>query len=133
MKTIKLSDVAILDSLLYLDFGTVQSDLHSDFLCTNISFNLKDLDVTFKSNKAVIHILLRNCYLNHASFQFGFESLTLDNFYRGRIEDNGVVVDIDSCNRKGFYFHFYEDVYLEVFAEEALASYEEETSEIDSF
>jgi hypothetical protein len=70
-----------------------------------------------------VEIVLTNAQIVKQEMHFNFNGpLTLDNFYKGRIEIQSNLQDFDSEGRSCFYVHFFEDVYLEILAKKVIAN-----------
>lgn len=115
---IDISDRPLLESLLNLDFSGLNIDLHNDFDCVGMRILKRDFSFYFlNSEKQKLEILLSDFKIVKQEVMFDFLGpITLDNFYRGRIECCDNLVDADVKGRHCFYFHFCENLYLEVLA-----------------
>ncbi|MBD2769591.1 hypothetical protein IC235_17010 [Hymenobacter sp. BT664] len=124
MKSIDLTPTPFFESVLNISFPGFNIDLHNDFDCVGISMIRDELKISLLSrDDSNLEIVLTNAEIVKMNMCFNFNGpLTLDNFYKGRIELKNTLQDFDSQGRCCFYMHFCEDVYLEILAEKVIVN-----------
>ena len=117
--TIELTDNLLFDNISFLKHENISMDIHNDY-------NFKEL--LFEHNRMILSFIKD---VNHLKFiEFIFEdieltkfkitqfeipdSITMDNFYRGKVESNGVLIEENSDKKKYYYLDFLEDIQIEL-------------------
>jgi hypothetical protein len=118
---IESSSINFLDNLAQHKFGSKHYDFHNDFECVKISFNQSDIKLlTLMFNHLIDKsVVLFNFYdADVVKFQLELETsaktLTLDNLYRGRFEENGHLSELSVNGCSYFYVDFYEGLLIEL-------------------
>jgi len=97
-------------------------NLHDDFECTQIKFvGESGLFVfTFKhlEERQFVELQFHNARLSSLDFNFPLNAnaSTLEIFYRGRFEEDGILKEVTINNEKIFYLEFNEGVAINLFA-----------------
>lgn len=107
-------------NLAQYDFDGRYYDFHSDYGCDNLSYSNEVLSISFKSLMGGFSLSLKFTEVEIVTLNFAnvkeFNSLTLDNLYRGRLEHDGELIEISGGGKGYFYLEFYEGQNLEFWA-----------------
>lgn len=113
---------------LFKDFTTVSAenkfiDLHNDYNCKSISYDsvAKVLKLFFEPcNSTENNLCLEFTEARIANFIFHLtcsqDASTLNAFYRGRFENEGVLLECSKSDERYFYIELQEEDKFEVFA-----------------
>jgi hypothetical protein len=126
MKIKDLTDSELFQSLIEIDFEGIYIDLHNNYDCIKVVYNNKNRQFSIfftsgnrENENSLITIQFDNT--SFETFELAFQSvngnLTLDNFYRGRFEDNGILKEHSSDGRNYFYLEFYEGCTVELLSD----------------
>ena len=98
-------------------------DLHNDYNCKIINYDLvvKVLKLIFepcRSNVNSLSLEFNEARISNFTFNFSYsqDANTLNAFYRGRFESDGLLLEYSKLNESYFYLDFQEDDKFEVFA-----------------
>lgn len=127
METSALIDVTnnhLFESILQFCYNDLTVDLHNDYKCYKYIYDSQKQEflVSFKEKKGEIFrvsIWFKYAIIKNLSYQFIIpaDHLTLDNFYRGRFEENGKLFETSSLGNY-YYIDFVEGINFELFAKE---------------
>ena len=97
-------------------------DLHNNYECKKIFFSDEILLITFENIWKEKSVSLKFTGVRISAIDFynskGTENLTIDNIYRGRFEENGILKEISEEEQAYFYLEFYEGQKIEFWAKE---------------
>ncbi|MEM6396129.1 MAG: hypothetical protein AAF741_07255 [Bacteroidota bacterium] len=113
----KAKDIELFKNLSQNTYNGIWIDFHNDFDCIKIITNSSLLKVVFREIQvaSIINIVFSDILIAKMElFNSGeVEHLTIDNLYRGRVEKNGRLIEIDKNERGYFYLEFYEGQKIE--------------------
>jgi hypothetical protein len=99
-------------------------NLHDDFECTQIQFvdesGLFVFTFTQLEERQVVELQFHNARLSNLDIHFPLNTnaSTLEIFYRGRFEEDGILQELTIDNEKIFYLEFNEGIVINLFAKE---------------
>ena len=116
----------LIEQLLCIDYQGQKIDLHNDYECVSLNYtSLSDFVLTFrgigsklKAHDISLNFLMATIIRMELDFGLPLSKLTLDNFHRARYEENGKLYDITADGRKCFVLEFYEDIHIELLAQD---------------
>ena len=121
MVTINAKNIELFKNLAQFEFDNIYYDFHNDFDCTKISLinNCIILLLKHTINNSIVELKFLNAEIFKLDFEFNIENnvLTLDNFYRGRFESNGELMEFNTEQKSFYYLEFYEGQTFELFCE----------------
>jgi hypothetical protein len=132
MKKIKILDIELFSSLIEFEIANSNIDLHNDYCCSKIQYNEETLFLLFttcsdaieeREIKLTFHEV--ELYKVNLEFERTKELITIDNFYRGRFENEGNLLDLSSDGKGYIYIEFYEGHSIEFSAKELVINEEE--------
>lgn len=96
-------------------------DLHNDFKCLYISFDLRlsklTMDFKHRTNNLMIHFTFNNAEILKYQFKPIVEELIVDQIYRGDCMDDNSESLVKSKDKGYFYISFIPDFDIELMAE----------------
>jgi len=116
---IKSKDIELFQNLSQYDYNRNYYDFHNNYDCQKIILETdKTLVLVFKSiisKKEITYLKFIDVSIEKLEF---FNSLkeknfTIDNLYRGRIEDKDTLVELSNDEKGYFYLEFYEGQRIE--------------------
>lgn len=112
--------IELFQNISQFDFDKINYDFHNDFECVKIKFQNNILILIFQNivSHYIVSLSFDKTTLTFCEFDFTekVESLTIDNLYRGRFENNGKLTEFE--NKCGyFYLEFYEGQKIEFWSE----------------
>jgi hypothetical protein len=112
--------IELFQNISQFDFDKINYDFHNDFECVKVKFSNSVLVLLFKNivDNFLVSLSFQKTTLTFCEFEFKeeFETLTIDNLYRGKFENDGKLVEFDS-DRGYFYLEFYEGQKIEFWSE----------------
>lgn len=112
MIKIDITNTDLFESLLEIEETNNNYDLHNDFNLNAINFNdvgnILSFEFIENSGKTIIHVIFEKTEIVKFKIPVLIKELVLDNFHRGRYEENKKLFD-EYKNKKCFYIEFYED------------------------
>ena len=106
------------------DYNGKYIDFHNDFDCIKVILIDKVLFIIFKSiiDEQIIKFKFLNVTIRLFEFAntFNVKNLTIDNLYRGKIEENGNLIEFKSGSKGYFYLEFDEGQKLEFWSSELI-------------
>ena len=123
IKEINLTEFELFQSLLEIEINNVYYDLHNDYDCFKLFFaeEVKEFLILFKKVNNVklnadITLKFENVLIRKLdiSLQSLIGNITIDNFYRGRFEEDGILKEFSEDRRSYFYLEFYEGWSIEL-------------------
>ena len=117
MNQLDLTDSELFENLLEFEFQNKYIDLHNDFKLVKLIFKTnEDLILYFKSDEdRKLQVYFKDVEIFEFSFDVNDGNITIDNFHRGRYDDNGSLKD-EIHLKKCFYMEFLEDSKISVLA-----------------
>ena len=116
---IELTDNLLLENISFLKYENISLDIHNDYNFKELSFEQNRMKISFNeisNNFKIVEFVFENIEvvkLKMVQFEVP-DSITLDNFYRGKTELNENILEEDSSKRKYFYLDFLEDIQIEL-------------------
>lgn len=123
MEEIYLTKSELFESLLEIRIGENYIDLHSDYDCLKLMYSdNNDFLLVFNSlssNGLVVSLKFSNTTFSSINLLFNevTESVTLDSFYRGRFEKDGILKEYSEDGQSYFYLEFYEGGAIELLSD----------------
>ena len=116
---IELTNNLLLENISFLKYENISLDIHNDYNFKELSFEHNRMKISFNeisNNFKIIEFVFENIeVVKLKMIQFEVpDSITLDNFYRGKTELNENILEEDSSKRKYFYLDFLEDIQIEL-------------------
>ena len=116
---IELTNNLLLENISFLKYENSSLDIHNDYNFKELSFEQNRMKISFNeisNNFKIIEFVFENIeVVKLKMIQFEVpDSITLDNFYRGKTELNENILEEDSSKRKYFYLDFLEDIQIEL-------------------
>ena len=116
---IELTNNLLLENISFLKYENSSLDIHNDYNFKELSFEQNRMKISFNeisNNFKIIEFVFENIeVVKLKMIQFEVpDSITLDNFYRGKTELNETILEEDSSKRKYFYLDFLEDIQIEL-------------------
>ena len=116
---IELTDSLLFENISFLKHENISIDIHNDYDFRELLFEQTRMALLFveeiNHNKFIEFIFEDIGLTKFKITQFEVpDSVTIDNFYRGKVELNGVLIEQDSNNKKYFYLDFLEDIQIEL-------------------
>lgn len=112
--------IELFQNLSQFDFDKIKFDFHNDFNCVKVKFHNNILLLLFQSivSKFIVSLSFQKTTLTFFEFECreAVETLTIDNLYRGRFENDGKLIEFEN-NRGYFYLEFYEGQKIEFWSE----------------
>ena len=122
MKTIVLYNSKLFETLLDIDFEENNLDIHNDYEIKNILYKNNNLQFLLVHNTSTHKILFSFYDVEIIEFDFLImNTLTIDNFYRGRYEFNNELFD-EFNNKKCFYIEFCETGQINILCSKLILS-----------
>jgi hypothetical protein len=134
MITIDLTQTELFKSFAEMGTGDTYVDLHNEFNCYSINFSRPrtQLSLSFKASinnlRAIKHVELvfKNAVVELMNFKidhpFDESSLTIDQLYRGRFENqSNELAEVSNEGKFYYYISFCEDHSFQVFADSVTA------------
>jgi len=116
------TSIEFIKNLVQYDYNNHYYDFHNDYSCEKISYSDSILLIVFKSLIDGLFLSLKFTEVKITTVDFfnvkEIEGLTLDNFYRGRVELNGELIEVSENGRGYFYLEFYEGQKMEFWAKD---------------
>lgn len=115
------STLPLFENLAQYELNGVFIDLHNDYECKEITLINGDLRLEFKGNQNGKWVRLSFRQVDFGAFSIflseGKEGLILDNLYRGRIIENGQLIETSDKGKGYFYLEFYAGQKAEFWAQ----------------
>ena len=112
------SEIKLFKNLSEFENENIFYDFHNDYDCLKIILDMNNFHIVFKSemdNKLIYftfcEVEIIKCELRNFS---EFQNISIDNIYRGRFEENGILKEINELGKSYFYIDFYENISFEI-------------------
>ncbi len=123
---IELTNIELFKSLSRVEFDNAIIDLHNDYVCTSMQYSADKgiFDLFFRAERSNVVLQFKGAVVT----KFGLvlkrteDSCILNNFYRGRFEVNGELLEYSPLGERYYYMEFEEGDVFEILAQEVLLS-----------
>jgi hypothetical protein len=121
---LSITDYKLFEDISEFLFDGHRINLHDDFECTQIQFfgesGLFLFTFTHLEERQIVELQFHNARLSSLDFNFPLNTnaSTLEIFYRGRFEEDGILQEVTINNEKMFYLEFNEGVVINLFAKQ---------------
>ena len=117
---IDLTNIALFESLASIESGGTTIDLHNDYDCTDIRYDVEEklFELTFQATDSTIVLKFEGASISKFNLvpKRTEDSSTLNNFYRGRFVVNEKIFEYSPSGEGYYYIEFEEGDAFEVFA-----------------
>lgn len=115
---IKSKNIELFENLSQSEYKGKFIDFHNDYMCVKILLSPKNLfEILFENliDKSHVKLVFSNVIIVKMIFfnSSKVENLTIDNLYRGKIEDGNKLIEFKDSNKGYFYLEFYEGQKIE--------------------
>lgn len=112
--------IELFKNLTQYDFDNRYYDFHNDYNCEKLIYTNETLLIIFKAivDETLVSLKFTEVKINSMDIfnVKDVENLTIDNIYRGRVENNGGLVEFTENGNGYFYLDFYEGPRMEFWA-----------------
>jgi hypothetical protein len=122
---IELTNIELFKSLVSLELDKTVIDLHNDYDCTSLQYKAEErlLEFCFEvvdGNSSTVIVRFEGATVSKFNLlrKATKDACTLNNFYRGRFEVNGKLLEYSPLGERYYYIEFEDGDVFEVLAQE---------------
>ncbi len=110
----EVAELELFKDLTYITQDGKEYDLHNDYNCSNLNYDKESKSLSLLFEQVNNELSLKLCLIFkeviiakfNLLFSFSTDVKTVNNFYRGKFEENGQLIEFSSEGQGYFYLEF---------------------------